>query len=137
VPYHSSGSQDRALDELIHGKSRILSKKLEILASEMFWRLHIAGRNIRHLAHDESAARSMLNRIDLSARYGLRDHQEKNVFYRKLFDIETERRIQHTECWRDVVAVMRDFLTVWDGRQQAKSRAMLLENVGTRPQGYL
>ncbi len=61
----------------------------------------------------------------------MREHQDKGIFYRKLFDFQTEARSEQVECWRDVVMVMRDFLYAWDAHEQARARAMFIQNVGT------
>ena len=121
---------DDTLDDLLHQRSAIHSRKLEILAAEIWWRLHISSRNLAALDNDKDCVQEMLNRLDVAANYHLREHQEKGVFYRKLFEIEAEKRSQHVECWRDVVLVMRDFLLVWETHEQTRARAMFLQNAG-------
>lgn len=132
-----SAKADSALEDLIHGKSQILGKKLEILSAEIRWRLHLASQNLAHLETDQSRLQDSLNRLDRAAHYHLLEHQEKSPFYRKLFDIETEKRSQQVECWRDVVMVMKDFLAVWEAHAQSKTRAMFIQHVGTGTEGYL
>jgi hypothetical protein len=126
-----AGASDDSLDDLIHQKSAILGRKLDILAAEIWWRLHISARNLAALADDKALLQDMLNRLDLAANYHRREHQEKGILYRKLFDLETEQRTERVECWRDVVMVMRDFLEVWEAHEQARARAMFIQNVGT------
>ena len=133
----ASAKADRALEDLIHGKSRILSKKLDILSAEIRWRLHLASQNLAHLDTDQSRLQDSLHRLDRDAHYHLRDHQEKSPLYRKLFELETERRSQQTECWRDVFLVMKDFLAVWEAHEQSKARAQFIQHVGTGTEGYL
>lgn len=127
----SRAGADSALEDLLHQKSHILSKKLEILGAEMWWRLHIASRNLTSLEEDKSKVQDMLSQPDVAANYQLREHQEKRVLYQSLFQIETEQRSQQVECWRDVVNVMRDFLAVWEAHEQSRARAIFLNNVGT------
>ena len=124
------GSSD-SLDQLVHQKSGVLNKKLEILAAEIWWRLNISARNLVSVDRDKALIREMLTRLDVAARYQMREHQDKGIFYRKLFELETEARSEQVECWRDVVMVMRDFLTVWEAHEQARARAMFIENVGS------
>lgn len=130
-PLESDHPADSSLEQLIHQKSGILNRKLEILAAEIWWRLHLTSRNLSSLEDDTARLTDMLNQLDVAANYQVREHQDKGVFYRKLFDLQTEKRSQQVECWRDVVTVMRDFLTFWEGHEQAKARAIFLEHVGT------
>ncbi len=125
---------DDALEDLIHSKSRLQARKLEILASELFWRLRTAAENVRSLETDSAVVRDMLNQFTIAANYGLREHQEKAPLYRRLFEIEAEHRAQKVECWRDMANVMRDFLTTWEAHEQARARAIFLNDVGTGTQ---
>lgn len=125
---------DESLEDLLHQKSEILDRKLEILAAEIRWRLHVGVQNLASLASDRARLQEMLSRLDVAARYHVREHQEKGVLYRKLFDLETETRSQQVECWRDVVLVMRDFLLAWETHEQTKARARFINDVGTGTQ---
>ncbi len=125
-----SRGHDTALESLIHRKSGILNRKLEILAAEIWWRLHIATKNVQNLDEEHERIGGMLQRLDRAANYQLREHQEKGVLYRAWLDTETQQRSEEVECWRDVVHVMRDFLYTWDAHQQAQSKAMFLDHVG-------
>lgn len=124
----AGSARDPLLESLVHGKSRILNQKLKILAAEMNWRLYLADRNLGHIQQDRETTRSMLQRIDRDALYHLRDHQEKAPLYRKLFEIEADQRRELDGCWRDVTQTMRDFLDVWEAKEQARSKAMLLSH---------
>jgi len=128
---HDEAAGDGSLEQLVQQKSRILSRKLDILGAEIAWRLHIAARNLHSLREDKERLGEMLRRLDHAALYHLREHQEKGPLYRTLFALETETRAQHTECWRDVAMVMRDFLYAWEAHEQARSRAIFIDHVGT------
>ena len=128
---------DQILDDLIHGKSKILGQKLDILAAEMRWRLHMATANLKRIDQDQEQLTATMQRLERQALYGLRDDDEKGWLYRKLLDLETEKRLQHTSCWQDTSKVMRDFLEVWEAHEQSRNRAQFLENVGPRTEGYL
>jgi hypothetical protein len=133
----AASASTAGLEELIGEKSSVLGKKLDILAAEIIWRLHIAARNLKTLQDDKLRLTEMLQHLNHAALYHLREHQEKAPLYRALFSLETETRAQHVECWRDVVLVMRDFLTAWEAHELARSRAIFIQNVGTRTQRYL
>jgi hypothetical protein len=133
----SISTDSDSLETLIHGKGRILEKKLDILAAEMKWRLHLTLNNLTRLDDDQTEIRHMLADLDRDAHYHLRQHQEKAPLYRQWFGLEAEKRSQQTDCWRDVVAVMRDFLAVWEAHEQSRERAAFIHNVGSGTEGAL
>ena len=128
---------DQILDNLIHGKSKILGQKLDILASEMRWRLHMSAANLKRIDQDQEHLTATMQRLEQQSLYGLRDNDEKGAIYRKLLDLEMEKRTQHTACWQDMANVMRDFLEVWEAHEQSRNRAQFLDNVGQRTERYL
>jgi len=119
-----------ALDQLLGVKSRVLRTKLEVLSSEMAERLRIWDRNLERIDADKERVTVVMERISRLAEYRLRDHREKSELYEEIFGLETERRSQDVECWRDIVMVMRDFLAVWEAHEQAKARAIFLDHAG-------
>lgn len=129
-PHYSPSPAESSIDDLIHQKSVILRTKLEVLTAEVLVRLNILGRNLGSLDEQRERVSEMLNRIDTQARYHLREHRDKGEFYRQLFAIDVERRQQEVECWRDVVMVMQDFLTIWETHQQTQARAIFIEHAG-------
>lgn len=133
----ASRRAEAPLEDLIHHKSKILSRKLDILSAEIWWRLYLSSRNLAAMDDDTARILTMLEALDRAARYHLREHQEKSGFYRKLLDLETERRTERVECWRDIVTVMRDFLAVWEAHEQTRARALFLDNVGRTTEGDL
>jgi hypothetical protein len=120
---------DRTLDDLIHSNTRILRTKVETVASAIGERLKIRQQNIGRIADDKDKLSEMLQKITVGTNYHLRDHREKGPFYQRMFDLEQERRDQDTGCWRDIVLVLRDFLTFWDEYERAKARGAFLEDV--------
>ncbi len=122
---------EASLEQLIHLNTRILNAKLAVIASHVVERLRIHGRNVLRIDEDQSMLASMMEHITRGALYGLRQHQDKRIHYQKLFELEEERRRQDVECWRDIVLVMRDFLTFWDAHEHAQARAIFLKDAGT------
>jgi hypothetical protein len=120
---------DRTLDDLIHTNTRVLKTKLEAITLTVQERLKIRRQNVQRIGDDKDKVSEMLQKISVGANYHLREHREKNTFYQKMFDLERERRDQDTDCWKDIVLVMRDFLTFWDEYERAKARGAFLENV--------
>ena len=123
-------TEDSFLDDLLHQKSRIYASKLEVLAAAMVVRVDLLRENLSRIDNDKENATVMLTKVDSQARYHLREHKDKNIFYQTLFRLEEERRSQAVECWRDVVMVLRDFLYVWEAHEQSQARAIFLEHVG-------
>ena len=129
-PENSAEPQDHFLDDLLHLKSKVLNTKLQVLGAEMLWRFGIRAKNLSRLDEDQSHVLTMLEKLDVSARYHFREHKEKGTLYQTFFSLQEQKRQQDTECWRDVVMVMRDFLYVWEAHEQMQARAIFLENVG-------
>jgi hypothetical protein len=122
-------ASDSSIDDFIHGRSRILRTKLEVLASEIRERLEIRVKNLERVDEDKSRTSKMLASLDRSAHYLMRQHKEKAPFYAQLFKLEQERRLQDVECWRDVFMAVQAFLYVWEAHEQAKAKAIFLDHV--------
>ena|GEM_PF-2505080 len=131
VATHSQPSMgtDKTLDDLIHANTRILRTKVEAVAAAVQERLKIRQDNITRIADDREKLTEIIQQISVAANYHLRDHKEKDRLYQRAFDLTRERRDQDTQCWRDIVLVLRDFLTFWDEHERAKARGAFLENV--------
>lgn len=129
VEIPSAAASDRTLDDLIHSNTRILRTKVDAVASAVGERLKIRRQNIGRIAEDQYKLTDLLQHISVAANYHLREHKEKSGLYQKAFELTRERRDQDTECWRDVVFVLRDFLTFWDEYERAKARGAFLQDV--------
>ena len=125
------------LDHLLHSKSRILRSKLEVLATEIQARLAIWDRNLTRINDDKSTAEGLLSRLAHLTRYHLSDPREQTRLQEAAFHLESQRRAEDVESWRDVVNVMRDFLEVWEAHEQARTRAIFLNHVGPTTQDPL
>ena len=119
---------DRSIDLLINQRTRILDAKLEVFAAEIEERLKIRKRNVEVILYEELAAGTIILEFDPHYGIGRYDSRIQQIFYQKTFDLTKERRQQDVECWRDIVLVMRDFLTAWEAREQAGARAGFLKN---------
>ena len=124
-----SATSDKTLTDLLHTNTRVLKTKLEAIASAVQKRLKIRRQNVQRIGDDKDKLLEMLQKIRVSANYHLREHREKGTFYQKIFDLERERRDQDTDCWKDIVLVLRDFLTFWDEYERAKARGAFLQDV--------
>jgi hypothetical protein len=103
----------------------------------MLWRFGIRAKNLDRLDEDQVLVETMLQKLDRAALYHSREHKEKGTLYQAFFSIREKKRQQETECWRDVVMVMRDFLYVWETHEQMQARAIFLENVGRTIESHL
>src|SRR5512136_1398060 len=126
-----------ALDHLLHSKSRILSSKLEVLASEIYARLTMWNRNLARIDDDKSKVEDLLSQFTRLARYHLREQQDVGRLRDSTLQLEAQRRDQDVQCWRDVVMVMRDFLETWEAHEQARNRSIFINHVGTGNQDSL
>lgn len=118
-----------SFESFVHARTRILTTKLEVLASEIRERLHIRVNNLERIDADKERITAFLWTVDRQANYLMRQRKEKAPFYDQLFKLAQERRMQDAECWRDVVLVMRDFLYVWEAHELAKAKAIFLDHV--------
>ena len=137
IPLSLGSEPGSPLDHLLHSKSRILRSKLEVLATEIQARLAVWDRNLTRINDDMSTAEGLLSRLAHLTRYRLNDPREQTRLQEAAFHLESQRRSEDVECWRDVVNVMRDFLEVWEAHEQAKTRAIFLNHVGPTTQDAL
>ncbi len=133
----SQESDPVALDHLLHFKSRILRSKLEVLASEIYARLTMWNRNLGRIDDEKTKVEEQLQQFTRLARYHLRDQQDVGRLRDSALQLETQRRDEDVQCWRDVVMVMRDFLEAWEAHEQARNRAIFLQHAGPRPEESL
>lgn len=126
LPASASNRADQSIDRLLGEKHRILKVKLEVLASEIFQRLEIRKQNLDRLLNDELILSNVLLYFEpSSSRAPYRPAFPEKLYQEKL-DLGKQRREQDVECWRDVVMVMRDFLSVWEAVELARSKASFL-----------
>ena len=128
-PYSAAGSTT-ALDHLLHSKSRILRTKLEVLASEIQARFAMWDRNLERIGSEKDHVESLLNQSTRLARYRLREPNEGTRLRESSLQLDSQRRQEDIQCWRDVVMVMRDFLEVWEVHEQAKARSIFINHAG-------
>lgn len=125
--YHEPGDLS-AVDELLNQKTRILEVKLGVFAAGIVERLRIRTINHARIDRDEERMEQTLATVDRQARYHLREHHDKRVLYEILFDLREQRRAQDSECWRDIMEVLREALLVWESLAQARSRSVFLDH---------
>ena len=125
-------SDSIVLDHLIHSKSRILGTKLEVLASEIQARFAMWDRNLERINTEKGPVEALLDQSTRLARYHLREQGEVTRLHESALRLESQRRDEDIQCWRDVVLVMRDFLDTWETHEQAKSRSIFINHAGTR-----
>lgn len=119
-----------AIDNLLHSKSRILRTKLEVLASEIQARFAMWDRNLDRIDREKETVEALLNQSTRLARYHLREPNEGTRLRESSLQLDSQRRQEDIQCWRDVVLVMRDFLEAWEVHEQAKSRSIFINHAG-------
>jgi len=91
-------------------------------------------RNLDRIGSDKEQVEALLSQSTRLARYHLRDQREVTRFHDSTLRLESQRRDEDIQCWRDVVLVMRDFLDTWEAHAQAKSRSIFINHAGSRPE---
>ena len=124
----ASDEIDQSIDFLVNQRTRILDTKLDVLAAEIEERLRIRRRNVEEILSEELITGSLLLEFHPTYGIGRYDSRIQQSLYQKQFDLTKEKRQQDVECWRDIVLVMRDFLTAWEAREQAGAKAAFLKN---------
>lgn len=132
-----AAADSSALDHLLHSKSRILRTKLEVLASEIQARFAIWDRNLERIGHEKQQVEALLSQSTRLARYHLREPNEVIRLRESDLRLDSQRREEDIQCWRDVVMVMRDFLNTWEIHEQAKSRSIFIQHAGPGPEESL
>lgn len=125
------------LDQLLHSKSRILRTKLDVLATEIVARLGIWNRNLERIHTEKVGVEELLDQSARLARYHLREQRDVGRLREDALKLDTQQREEDVQCWKDVVLVMRDFLTAWESHEQAKSRAIFINYAGSGHQESL
>src|SRR5262245_7239680 len=126
-----------ALDNLLHSKSRVLRTKLEVLALEVQARFALWDRNLERIGSEKEQVESLLEQSTRLARYHLLESSEVTRLRDSVLQLDSQRRDEDIQCWRDVVLVMRDFLNSWEAHEQAKSRSIFINHAGTGTEEYL
>jgi hypothetical protein len=119
------------LDMLLHSKSRILRTKLNVLATEIVARLGIWNRNLERISAEKVGVEELLDESTRLARYHLRDQRDAGRWREDALKLDSQQREEDVNCWKDVVTVMRDFLTAWEAHEQARSRAIFINHAGS------
>ena len=133
----STAAAAEPLDNLLHSKSRLLRSKLEVLASEIYTRLTMWERNLARIDGDKQKVEQLLQQFTRLARYHLRDQNDVTRLHDSNLRLEAQRRDEDSQCWRDVVMVMRDFLETWEAHEQARNRSIFINHVGAGNQESL
>ena len=130
VLFDSETGTANGLDHLLHSKSRILRTKLEVLASEIQARFAMWDRNLDRISNEKEGVEALLDQSTRLARYRLREQNEVARLRESSLRLDSERRDEDIQCWRDVVLVMRDFLNAWEVHEQAKARSIFIQHAG-------
>ena len=119
---------DKSIDLLVHQRTEILNTKLQVFAAEIEERLRLHRKNVDILVQEELETGTLILEFDPHYGLGRYDSRLEQALYQKRFDLTKEQREQDVECWRDIVMVMRDFLTAWESHEQARARAVFLKH---------
>lgn len=129
--YSFTTSSTHSLDQLLGQKTELLRTKLEVFGAEIRDRFRLRERNSECIQTERERAGADLNRVNLLVGYDLREPRDLAPFHQQLAQLDQEHRRQNTDCWADIVPVVRDFLEVWEALEQARARACFLHHAGT------
>lgn len=113
-----------ALQSLINGKTELAETRLAVTAAQVIERLRIRAKHLEELMNEELAVGTQL----LQTRSHVPGADDmmglEALLTERGAQIQSERRKEDTECWRDLTNVLRDLLNAWEGfsRNEAKNR---------------
>lgn len=104
---------------MLSGKSEIAENRLAVTAVQIVERLKIRSNHLEQLLNEELDVGTRR----LQSQGGSRGSDMMGL-ESLLTQIQSERRREDTECWRDLTNVMRDFLNAWENvsKNEAKNR---------------
>lgn len=115
---HKPGS----LEHMLVGKQEILQTKLDVLVVSVQQRFKIRNQNLNSIEEDKLKTTNQL--LYFHPRYGagVQGQSMTPTLYRQYMELNQSIRREESDCWRDVMFVMRDLLQTWDSLQEAKNR---------------
>ena len=117
-------AQSAALKSLLNGRSELAETRLSVTAIQIVDRLRIRSTHLQELMAEELAIDSKLLQLQESPGRNIDLLGLESQLEQKSSQVQSARRREDTECWRDLTHVMRDFLNAWEGfsRNEAKNR---------------
>lgn len=103
---------------------------MSVAAAQIIERLRIRANNLERILAEELEVGTRLtpfqskypgNGPDLM---GL-----ENLLLGKQSELSKERRQQDTECWRDLVQIMRDLMNAWEGLSGLQAKQRFLQSI--------
>jgi hypothetical protein len=131
-PSVPESTSSHSLDQLLGQKSSLLRTKLDVLGAELRDRFRLREQNLSALAGESEQLDADVERVSRLVRYDLREPRDLGPFQQQRAQLDAELRRQRVDCWQDVVPVIRDFLEVWEALEQARARAIFLNDAGHR-----
>lgn len=125
---------DSSVDEFLTQRTRVLTTKMVVFATEIQERLGIRKTNIEKLFHDQLSVSARLSCVEDSRLDPADKLQQAGFLEQKQIELNREERAQDTECWRDVAHLMRDFLAAWEGYEQARARGQFMNTPNPQQQ---
>ena len=98
--------------------------RLAVTASQIVERLRIRASHLEQLMDEELAVGTQLLQSRTPASSPSDMLGLESLLTERGSQIQTERRKEDVECWRDLTNVIRDLLNAWEGfsRNEAKNR---------------
>lgn len=117
--------------------TEILKLRLAALGAEAKARLSIHGDHAELTASECRSLDDEVVRVARLVDYGQLDPQQLSELQRHRADLQKERRKEDVECWRDLTALMKDFLDTWDSLERARGLALTMDHAGRPAPEYL
>jgi len=103
-------------------RSGIQELKLNVHTAQILERIAVRTKTLESLLNEELDVSTKLSNI--GNRPG--SYELESMLERRISDIERERRVEDLQCWRDLTFVMRDFMSVLEVLNAAKTKEKVL-----------
>ncbi len=124
--------------DMLLSREETLRKKLAVLVTTLHGRLSLNASQHATITDSLGTANHLLDRMQTHLSYGVpvqRSDVERTQDVAR--SLEQEIRTRNSECWGDVVSVMRDILMTWEELQAVAARAHMINDTRPDDSGYL
>jgi hypothetical protein len=117
--------------DLIQNREDTLRQKLTLLLQMLRTRLTLHTKTASGIGDQLWTLRNQLDDWEASMHHGLPAPELKmQEAARSISALTQEERSRESDCWKDVVSLVRDILATWEGLQGAKARSLMLNDTG-------
>ena len=117
-------------EDILQTRRETLRQKLDVLVATLHTRLAVHADTKTALGDEIGDTTMTLERLRSDLAYNLPiARPDLDRAYASLQHLTREARSRDSECWRDLVALLRDILNTWQELQGAIARAQMIDDM--------